>query len=158
MKKSTHPTRLLYLCCPLLVLFLITAPLAAQNGLSGLWEGTITEGGLHSEKSYPLELRLEIKGQYIHGVSYIYIRSDSVVYQKLSGKMHQDRSISLKEVKVGEFGSESPFTRKYQLIYNRSIWESSVEGYWQEIIPTPFDYRRDRGQVKLKKKKEAGGA
>ncbi|MCG8326547.1 MAG: hypothetical protein MI974_02620 [Chitinophagales bacterium] len=134
----------------------------AQSGLAGIWEGTITYGGIESQTGYKFELFLELEGKYIKGRSYIYIRPDSIIHQDLSGRMYEDRSIYLKEVNVDYSDPESfdsrdevpedLFVRKYQFIYNRSIWDSSIEGYWQEMIPTPFDYRRDRGRIKLKKK------
>ena len=146
-----------------LLLFLLFTPfLHAQNGLAGIWEGTITYGGIDSQQGYKMELYLEVNDGAIKGRSYIYIRPDSIVHQQLSGKMYKDRSIYLKEVdeqhrdpKAADSYDEVPedlFIRKYQFIYNRSIWENKIEGYWQEIIPTPFDYRRDRGRIKLKKK------
>ncbi|MCB9287326.1 MAG: hypothetical protein H6560_08415 [Lewinellaceae bacterium] len=141
------------------VLFL---PLNAQKGLSGLWEGVITEGGLHSKEGYRFQLYLEVKGKDIEGRSYIFVSVDSIVQMDLRGKLYQDNSVYLEEVgrewteaeeaAIEEGVPPGKFSRKYQFIYKRSIWDPSLEGYWQEVTPMPFYFKRERGKIFLEKK------
>lgn len=142
--------------------------LSAQNGLAGLWEGEITKGGLHTENGYRFELYLTVKDGHIKGQSYIYVSEDSIITRRLSGRMYEDRSIYLEEVSPGLVSSSnesfsgdvsaSAFTRKYQILYNRSIWDTNLEGYWQEVTPHSFSEKRQRGRVKLKKKENKAKA
>ena len=141
------------------VLFL---PLNAQKGLSGLWEGVITEGGLHSKEGYRFQLYLEVTEQYIKGRSYIYVSADSIIQMDLRGQSYQDNSVYLHEVNpewtqaeeaaIQEGAAPDQFSRKYQFIYNRSIWDPNLEGYWQEVTPTPFKLKRERGRIFLERK------
>ena len=139
----------------LLFLFLLLAQFSfGQKGLSGLWEGTITKGGIYSEKGTKFELYLEVKGKVITGRSYVYLENGEVIEMDVEGKMYSDRSIYLKETGfISDKHSDliPPFNRKYQFIYNRSIWDSTLEGYWQEMIPESFYEGRRRGRIILRK-------
>ena len=155
-------------------LFLIAISIAcgsalfARNGLAGLWEGRITEGGIYSEQGHRFEIFLQVKNGHIKGQSYIYISQDSVITRRLSGRMYEDRSIYLEEIdpnligsgkdSMPEDGSPGVITRKYQVLFNRSIWDTNLEGYWQEITPHSFNHKRQRGRVKLKKKERKAKA
>lgn len=61
------------------LLLLFPALLCAQNGLEGLWEGTITEGDLTRKDGYRFELYLTVEDGVIEGVSTIYISQDSII-------------------------------------------------------------------------------
>mgnify|MGYP006283230355 CR=1 FL=1 len=138
----------------LAMLLLAELPLSGQKHLEGLWEGYITKGGLHTEDGYKFELLIKLDGHRITGRSYIHLEEGKVIEMDVRGYLYQDRSISLKDIEfIPAAGSDllPPFNRKYQMIYTRSIWESKLEGYWQEIITSPFDQRRDRGRIILKK-------
>lgn len=145
-------------------LFLLLLPLwlSAQNGLEGLWEGTITEGDLTRTSGYRFELYLSVEDDVIEGVSTVYINQDSIIKQQLRGRMYQDRSIGLQEVDQGQHREDArrfgrpveAFFRKYQFEFDRSIWESTLEGYWQEVIPTPFAPKRRRGRIFLERKND----
>ena len=128
----------------------------AQEPIEGLWEGTITIGGLESRQGYKFELFLEvIDGRKIKGRSYVYIAKDDILEMDISGWLYNDRSIYFEDVDFipVEGSTVFPrFNRKYQMIFNRSIWESTLEGYWQEMIHDPFDTRRERGRLSLRKK------
>jgi hypothetical protein len=85
-----------------------------------------------------------------------------VITQELVGKMYQDRSIYMREVTDREYSIDilnpevlegGKYVRKYQFEFKRSIWESSLNGFWQEITPTPFAVERKLGQIKLERKK-----
>jgi len=140
-------------------------PLSAQKtlaGLNGLWEGVITEGGIYSNEGHRFQLYLEVNEKYIKGRSYIYVSANSIVQMQLRGQRYQDNSIYLEEVDptwtqeeeaaIEQGASSQQFSRKYQFIYKRSIWDPSLEGYWQEVTPTPFHFKRERGRIFLEKK------
>ncbi len=120
------------------------------------------KGGIHTEEGHRFQLYLEVDGKNIKGRSYIHIRKDSILQMNLSGTLYNDNSIYLREVDpklteaqekaVEEGVPRSHFSRKYQFIYKRSIWDPSLEGYWQEVTPLIFNYERERGRVKLEKK------
>lgn len=141
----------------------LSFPVSAQKGLAGLWEGVITEGGIYSTAGHRFELYLEVDGKRIKGRSYIYIGRDSIVQRALQGYFYQDRSAYLEEVDPSRIPEEEAateqgappgkFTRKYQFIYSRGLEGSSLEGYWQEVAPLPFDVKRERGRIFLEKKK-----
>lgn len=130
--------------------------LQAQAHLPGLWKGFMTKGGLFSEEGYTFELFLEVDGSYLKGRSYVHLNDSEVVEMEVKGRINKDRSLNLYDI---EFiypadGSIPPeFKRKYQLIYKRSAWESetSLNGFWQQIIDSPFNEQRKRGRIFLKK-------
>jgi hypothetical protein len=146
-----------------LSLSLLPLSLAAQKGLSGLWEGTITEGGLHSKEGHRFELYLRVQDRHIKGQSYIYVSKDSIIIRQLSGRIYDDNSVYLEEVPPamlpgGKATPASPptpnreFSRKYQFVFKRSIWDSSLQGYWQEVTDEIFSHQRQLGRIILKKK------
>jgi len=137
------------------LLFFALSTLTAQKGLAGLWEGTLTWGGLHNTQTYKFELLIQVEGNKVRGRSYIHLPEGEVLEMDVRGYFYQDRSIAFRDIEfIPPVGSELDprFYRKYQLIYNRSIFGSTLEGYWQEIITSPFDEYRDRGKITLKKK------
>ncbi|MCB0638767.1 MAG: hypothetical protein KDC54_19195 [Lewinella sp.] len=143
--------RLLLLC----LLSLAAVDLSAQVTLNGLWEGTITEGGLQSDQGYPFQVFLEKRGRTVSGRSYIQM-GDRIVEMQLSGRLYDDNSIYLDEI---EFISDDeswspPFMRKYQLLWRRGIYEGSLNGYWQEIRDDVFNDARERGRITLRKVQE----
>jgi hypothetical protein len=144
----------------LICLLLTAGALSAQNGLEGLWTGSIIDKS--TGETLPVELYLTLEKGYIKGMSYIHVTKDSVITQELVGKMYQDRSIYMREVTDREYSIDDlnpevleggKYVRKYQFEFKRSIWESSLNGFWQEITPTPFSVERKLGQIKLERKK-----
>ncbi len=128
--------------------------LPAQRDIDGLWEGTITFGGIHSDESYKFQLFLKARGRKVSGKSQIHVSTDEIIEMEVSGTMFGDRSVYLEEFKFVPIRLEEEkvgpaFYRKYQFLHNRSIWESKLEGYWQEIINEPFAQGRRRGRIKL---------
>lgn len=142
------------------LLLLFPTLLCAQNGLEGLWEGTITEGDLSRKDGYRFQLYLTVEAGVIEGVSTIYVSQDSIIKQKLRGRMYQDRSIGLQEVDQGQYEKAAErtdmpaatFFRKYQFIFNRGLYESKLNGYWQEVTPTPLSVERKRGRIFLERR------
>lgn len=135
------------------LILLIALSLSAQKSLEGLWVGTVT-GGIHSETGYKFEMIIEVEGGTIKGKSYVHLGPDEVIEMELRGRMYQDRSIYMQDIEfVATEGKEilPQFYRKYQFAYSRSIWESSLEGYWQEIREDAFHPNRKRGRIILKK-------
>ena len=132
-------------------------PLIGQNGLEGLWEGTITRGGIYSKEGVKMELYLRKKGKQWYGRAIIH-ESDSVKTEmNLLGTFYEDRSIYLRDKEFVPFEPNDPepvFFRKYQLIFFRSIWEMTLNGYWQDDYYGPLEIKRRRGRVFLKKVKQ----
>ncbi|NRB63181.1 MAG: hypothetical protein HRU40_09195 [Saprospiraceae bacterium] len=142
----------LSMCC------LLISPMAfAQEKLEGLWKGSITDGGLDSENSYDFEVFIKKEGKKIRGKSYVHLERGKVVEMEIRGMLYGDMSLYLTDVEfIPLEGVEVKprYTRKYQLLYRPSIWETTLNGYWQALIPTPFFDGRDRGRIFLKKVKK----
>lgn len=131
---------------------LIVTAITAQSRLDGLWEGEITYGGLHSSQSYRFQLWLEIKGDYVTGRSYVYLTNEEVIEMDVKGRLYSDRSVYLREVAFVPLENSNVvpgFYRKYQFLFSRSIWETSLEGYWQEIYHDKMTEERQLGRIKL---------
>lgn len=127
--------------------------LSAQLQLDGLWEGTITTGGIESTQGYPVQLYLKRAGKKVTGRSYVYLSETKIIEMELTGRLYDDLSIYIDEVEYvsHQQGEELPdFLRKYQLMWNRSINGSSINGYWQEIRQEIFDTKRQRGRIFLR--------
>ena len=137
----------------LLLGILASSILFGQKSLEGLWVGTITDG-INSSIGYKFEMIIEIEDNQIKGRSFVHIGPDEIVEMELKGKMYQDRSLYMKDIQfIATEGKEvlPPFNRKYQFAYDRSIWESSLEGFWQEVRGDTFNPNRQRGRIILKK-------
>ena len=137
----------------LLVLVLAISPASAQKSIEGLWKGTMTIGGINSGKEVKFELFLELKGKKLKGRSYVHIAPGKVIEMDVKGKMYVDQSLFLHEIEfipTEDENFQAPFNRKYQLTYHRSF-DSTLKGFWQEIITSPFDEYRERGRISLKK-------
>ena len=150
--------KLLLTCC-LLGTFCMAS--FAQVSLEGSWEGTITIGGLDSKDSYKFELVLARSGKRgkLKGRSFVHISPDEVIEMDIGGRLYGDQSMYLEDIFfLPSEGKEAtpPYNRKYELIFNRSIWDSNLQGYWQEKRPDPFFPMRSRGRIFLKKKKASG--
>lgn len=142
----------------LLLLCLLCSPcfaLSAQVALDGLWEGTITIGGLQSQRGYPFQVFLEKRGRIVTGRSYIQL-GERLVEMELRGRLYEDNSIYLDEIEFisDDESWEPPFMRKYQLLWKRGIYEGSLNGYWQEIRDDVMNDARERGRIVLKKVSE----
>lgn len=130
--------------------------LSAQSRYDGLWEGELTYGGIYSEESYRFQMWLQYDGTSLKGRSYVFLSKDEVIEMEIRGVLYGDLSIYLSDTSfMPAEGSElmPPFYRKYQLLYKRSIWETALEGYWQEIVDSPMYEKRARGRIKLQKVK-----
>lgn len=136
------------------MLFLgLVAPtvLFSQKRPVGKWEGTLTNG-LHSQSGQRFELFLEIKGKVVRGKTFIYNENDEATAMDIEGTLYDDRSIYFEEVRPSAGQSTDPvYTRKYQLLFTRSIWDSTLDGYWQEIHVSPLDQKRKMGKIVMKK-------
>lgn len=133
---------------------LFSLSLTAQLEFEGLWEGTITVGGIQSTKGYPVQVYFERQGKKVTGRSYVYLSETRIIEMNLSGQLYNDLSVYIDEVAYVNRNGDSyipPFLRKYQLMWNRSINGSSMNGYWQEIRQEIFDSQRERGRIFLKK-------
>lgn len=128
----------------------------SQSYLPGLWKGMMTKGGLDSKTGYTFELFLEVDGAELSGRSYVHINKGEIIEMQIKGKLNADLSLNLYDIEfINPDGETLPpeFGRKYQLLYKRSAWESetSLDGYWQQIIDSPFGKQRKRGRIFLEK-------
>ena len=141
------------------LLLLLSGPLllSGQHPLEGRWEGKITRGGIQSEDGYKFEMYLDIDARgYLTGFATIHLSPVQRIETRLTGKLHQDQSLSLVDLEMPadiDPSLRASFYRKYQLIYHRSIWESTLNGYWQELTPHHFSDQRRRGRIFLKRGK-----
>ena len=141
----------------ILVFFLLPGvALMAQKGLKGKWEGTITFGGYDKKPGEKFELYIEIKGSKVLGRTYIYNNDSVVAVRKFRGRIYQDRSMYLEEIPDPSFKNETDTAtksnlRSYQFLYTRSIFESTLEGHWQEIIKDPLAKNRAIGRIYMTK-------
>ena len=141
----------------LIVCTLASLSVEAQSRLEGLWKGTITVGGLEAAEKLPFELYLKKEGTKLVGRSYIYLKGKQVVEMEVKGTMYGDLSIYLRDtdfIPFPESDYKPAFSRKYQLMYLPSIWETKMEGFWQEITPQNFSEKRALGRIQLKKMKD----
>ena len=131
--------------------------LTAQHRLDGIWEGKITVGGLASTETWPLEIFLKVEGEKIKGRVYVHKPSGEVIETDVSGWLYGDWSAYLKDVEFIPRPQEQnapQYIRKYQLKYERSIWETTLDGYWQEITEDKtLSEKRELGRIQLQKSK-----
>lgn len=143
----------------IVITWTIFPTLSAQKHLEGLWEGIMTRGGIDTEDGYKFELLLRLEGRFIKGRSYIYLSEKEIIEMDIRGVIYQDRSAYIQDIEFIPLEEDSsvlpPFYRKYQFIYNRSVFGSKLEGYWQQMLIGPFDGKRQRGRILLKKKEES---
>lgn len=128
----------------------------AQTKLEGLWEGSITIGGIYGQTGYKFVLLLEVYGKEVFGQASVYLSDSRVIRTDVKGQLYDDRSVYLEDVKFVPIEPKDPnpiFLRKYQFIFNKSIWNSSLDGYWQELTPKVMKPERKRGRIFLKKGK-----
>ncbi|MEL6720655.1 MAG: hypothetical protein AAFO82_09590 [Bacteroidota bacterium] len=144
--------------CIALISFSLSSNYAqkANKYLSGYWKGYITQGSLEATVGLPFEMYLEVKGYSVKGRTYVHQKNGEVIEMEVSGRLYSDNSLYLTEQQfIEREGSDvkPDHVKKYQFIYNRSIFESdnSLDGYWQEIIETPLALKRRRGKIVMKK-------
>ncbi len=134
---------------------LTTTMLSGQHYLEGHWEGTLSEYDSNGTKTTKeIELFLEKEGDQISGRFFVRLAPGEIMATEIFGYMYGDRSIYLTDQKyLGPNLERQPeFYRKYQLLPNRSIWKTTLEGYWQEIVSgDPLHKGRKLGKVELRK-------
>ncbi len=137
----------------------ITVSLFGQARLEGLFEGTITLGGLESSQKMRVDMFLKINQYEITGRTYAHTSEGKVVEMELRGWRYEDYSVYLEETRevVHRDGEpeQAPMKRKYQLRYGGNFNEVQLTGFWQEITDTPFNKQRQLGKVKLVKVKSS---
>ena len=132
----------------------ITSLLTAQSRLSGLWEGTITFGGIYSEDHHRFQMLLRTSGSALSGRSYVYLKNGEIIEMEIKGRYFGDWSMSIYDMEFKPIAGsdfQPPFRRKYQLLYQTSIWETTLNGYWQQIMEESLSPKRQRGRIFLKK-------
>lgn len=114
----------------------------------------MTVGGLQSTQGYPIEMVLEQRGKKVTGRTYLHLSKDRIIEMAVEGHLYDDRSIYFNEIEfINNEGEEwiPPFMRKYQLVWKRGIYESAINGFWQEIRTDVFEVTRERGRISMKK-------
>lgn len=124
----------------------------AQDRLAGLWQGKLVKDG----QAYPLQLYLVQRGSQIEGKSWLYEPDGHITEMKIFGVVHRDWSVTLYEAvpPSGHLAGERfDFPRDYQLLFERSIWKQTLEGYWQKQTGLPLQADTPHGKVSLRKVK-----
>ena len=143
----------------LLLLLSLPTVLFCQTSLDGLWEGTMTVGGIYSNEALPMQLYITTEGSEVTGRSYITLPDGEILRMDLSGYLYGDRSIQLVEVAfAGDPANDiiPEFNRQYQIVYRPDIWNSELRGYWQEVTDLTFSDGRRMGRMILSKQKRDG--
>ncbi len=153
---SMTPFPLRRLFAVLFVLGLCVSPsLHAQKRLEGLFQGSLTLGGLGSSRKVKVEMYLKIDKKQVEGRSYVHLAPGKTVEMQLRGIFYDDFSIYLEEVGEIQPGApgqaNAPYPRKYQLMYSGHFEDVQLTGFWQQVIDTPFDKKRHLGRIKLAK-------
>ncbi len=141
----------------LFALFLLPCVLSAQQSLEGLWEGTMTVGGIYSAKTLAMQLYITVDDGLIKGRSYVTLPDGKVLRMELEGYLYGDRSFSLVEVNfVGDPENKimPEFNRQYQIVYKPDLWDSTLKGFWQEVTPDTFNSGRRGGRMLLRKRND----
>jgi hypothetical protein len=135
--------------------FLLCSSLEAQKRLQGLFEGSLTVGGLESSQKLKLEMFLRFDGQEISGRSYVHLAKGQVVEMELQGYLYSDFSVYLQEIRHIPANEEDqvkpPYFRKYQMQYSGNFEEVILTGFWQEETEVPLGKQRVIGKVRLRK-------
>lgn len=133
------------------VLVYASTPLSGQSTLPGWWKGYLTVG-LNSDKGYVLELFVNQDGRELSGRSRVFLSPTYIIEMDWRGRLYDDSSLYIEEVSSRTLpGLKVPFMRKYQLLLNRGIYETSLKGYWQQINEDPLHPKRERGRVVLER-------
>ncbi|NJB85006.1 hypothetical protein GGR26_000751 [Lewinella marina] len=141
----------------LLSFLLLPVCLKAQPALDGLWEGTMTVGGLYSDQALPMQLYLTIRGQQVTGRSYVTLPNGNILRMDLQGYLYHDRSLALAEINfVGDSDNDviPEFSRQYQIVYKPDLWDSTLKGFWQEMSTEHLGKDRRLGRIVLRKQKQ----
>jgi hypothetical protein len=72
--------------------------LSAQKDIEGLWEGTITFGGIHSEDTHKFQLYLKSNGRKITGKTVIHLDEQEYIEMDVWGTWHGDRSVYMERI------------------------------------------------------------
>jgi len=139
-------------------LFILFAfPVFSQNNPAGYWEGVLTFHAIE----HRFEMQIKVVKKKISGVVYLYKSDNEVIAMKILGKLYWDHSMNIYDLKLkgidaGEAEMEGGFyfPKDYQLVYNRSLWESTLEGFWQEQIPEILNEHSKKGRIFLKRAKK----
>ena len=114
-------------------LLFCSGELAAQNNLSGTWEGTIeqTKGELHSE--YDLTMKIVQSGSDIIGRSIISI-DGMFVEMEIRGSVHSGIFTQINDTRIIDSKEKDGIEwcdKSYQLIYKVKEKVKTLEGHWQ---------------------------
>lgn len=133
-------------------LLLLTNLNAQSQHVSGLWDGHL----VLNQQRYNIEMNLNVKNNgNLSGFTSVSLPDGRVIEMKVRGQLHIDRSVTVKEFKIvnkDELEDIDWYKRNFQLVFKRDLWEMTLEGYWQEQIPTMVDEKTRIGRIFLKKR------
>jgi hypothetical protein len=133
-------------------LLLMTNLNAQSQHVSGLWDGHL----VLNQQRYNIEMNLNVKNNgNLSGFTSVSLPDGRVVEMKIRGQLHMDRSVTVKEFKIvnkDELEDIDWYKRNFQLVFKRDLWQMTLEGYWQEQIPTMVDDKTRIGRIFLKKR------
>ena len=122
----------------------------------GEWTGFLMEHG----QKYPMSVEFKKEGKQLIGYTRVVVQ-DSVYGGKIYGRLYQDRSMNLwdhtEEDIVYPDSLPAMMSRRYQLMYRRSAFGDTMEGYWQEVQIRPKESLR-KGKIELTRKSDASKA
>ena len=138
-----------FTCC---TLFFLVNLNAQTSPISGFWDGFLTLNG----QRYTIEIHINVEeGGQLNGFTSVSLPTGKAVEMKINGKVHFDRSVTVREFSIvneEELQDVQWYKKNFQLTFKRDLWETTLEGYWQEQIPQVIDERTKKGQVFLKKR------
>ena len=135
-------------------LYIVPAVTTAQTSLDGAWEGEMIVGGIYGTERLPVQMFITLDDGMVTGRTYIKLPDGELVQMNLTGRMYRDRSMEM--VETDYVGSEDNayfplFNRQYQLIYKPDLFDSELQGFWQEVTEDTFNKFRKRGRMRLRK-------
>lgn len=151
MKSKYRKTQQMKHLLTFTLLLFISTTINAQQYLPGLWAGTLTQ----ENQEYRVEIFLIRKRQKLTGRSYIYLPDGQIVEGEIKGKLHQDLSMNIYDMKIVRpdvLNNSVHFPRHFQLLYRRSFDEMKLTGYWQDWHHSAGDPDRKQGKIVLERK------
>jgi hypothetical protein len=121
---------------PLLLLIssLVVPDMMAQEVITGIWKGQLTQGPGGCFAVYNIELQIQINGTKITGASYHYSDVTNYVKEEFEGTYNPERkTLQINEMKVLTFRVPAdciPCIKQYSLLYAKQDKKEFLNGDW----------------------------